>query len=89
MILQIGGMAKVLDHVPRKFGSLTLNPSVPNVEKVFSVSSLNSFQYSLFLGSLFLTTFSFTPKIHCNFCNISVHVIYSVNNIQFSCSYSE
>jgi hypothetical protein len=75
MILQSGGMAQVLDHVTSKFESLTLNPSMPKEEKEFSVSSL--------MGSLFLTTFSFSPKSHWNFCNPDVHMIYSANNINF------
>jgi hypothetical protein len=89
MILQTGGMAQVLDHVPSKIEFLTLNPSVRKGEKGFSVSTFNSFQHSFFLGALILTTFSFSPKSHCNFCNSIVHVIYSVNNIKFSCSCSK
>jgi hypothetical protein len=89
MILQSEGMAQVLDQVPRKFESLTSIPSLPKGEKGFSLSSLNSFQHCFFVGSLFLITFSFSPKPHWNFCNPNVHVIYSVNITQLSCSYSE
>jgi hypothetical protein len=89
MILQTGGMAQVLEHVPSKLESLIINPNMPKGKKGFSVSSLSSFQYSFFLGSLFLTTFSFSPKTRGNFCNTSAHVIQSVNNIQFSFSLSQ
>jgi hypothetical protein len=34
-------MAQVLDHVPSKFESLTLNPSMPKGEKGFTLSALN------------------------------------------------
>jgi hypothetical protein len=62
MSLQTGGIAQVLEHVPNKLESLTLNTRMPKGKKGFSVSSLNSFQYSFFLGSLFITTFLLTKN---------------------------
>jgi hypothetical protein len=53
VILQMGGMAQMLDHVPSKFESLTLNPNIPKGEKGFSASLLNFFQYSFFWGLYF------------------------------------
>jgi hypothetical protein len=75
MILQTGGMGQVLEHVLSKLEALILKPSIPKGKKRFSVSSLTSFQYTFFLGSLFLTTFSFFPKTHCNYFSTSAHVI--------------